>query len=111
MIGCGRSDLSPICRLESLERGGKEIAVFDHDVTPLALYEIANDVLNILPKHLPIRQNAVDRLNEAAQTLRPFLMLKRQIAVDAANLGITDLRKLDAGYVSVTQKLLVGRVR
>lgn len=27
-------------------------------------------------------------------------ILKRQIAVDAANLGVTDLRKLDASYVS-----------
>lgn len=35
--------------------------------------------------------------------LHAIRMLKRQVAVDAANLGITDLRKLDAGYVSVTK--------
>jgi hypothetical protein len=52
MTGYGRSDLRPILRLEGLERGRKEIAIFHHDVAPLVLYEIANDGIHILPKGL-----------------------------------------------------------
>lgn len=47
---------------------------------PLALYEIANDVVDILPKYLAIRKNAIDRLSNATQTLGPFLVLERQVA-------------------------------
>ena len=45
----GRSDLRPILRPQSIEGDGKEITIFHHDVTPLVLYEIANNVVDILP--------------------------------------------------------------
>ena len=82
-----RSQSNP--KRQSLEGGRKEVVFFDHDVTPLALYEIANVVVHILPKDLPIRQNTVDRLNDAAQTLRPILLLSRQIANPCRNRWIS----------------------
>jgi hypothetical protein len=43
-------------------------------VTPLALNEIANDVVHILPQDFTIREDAIDRLRDAAQTFGPFLV-------------------------------------
>ena len=91
MIGCGRSDLSPICRLESLEGGGEEVAVFDHEVTPLALYEIANDLVHILPQDFTIREDVIDRLSDAAQAVGPLLVLKCEIADLCSRSGIATL--------------------
>ena len=79
MLGQGRSDFCPILRLQSLEGGRKEIAIFHHDVIPLVLDEIANDVIHILPRDFTIRENTLDRFSDAAQTLSPFLMLKCEV--------------------------------
>jgi len=54
---------------------------------PLALYEIANDVIHILPKDFTIREDTVDRLSDAAQTLSPFLVLKCEVTDFAAAAG------------------------
>ena len=48
-------------------------------MTALVLYEIANDVIDILPKDFPIGEDIVDRLSDAAQTIGPFLVLKCEI--------------------------------
>ena len=76
MIGQGRRDLIPIVRLQSLEGGGKEITIFHHDVIPLVPYEITNDVIHILSRDFTIREDTVDRLADAAQTLSRFLVLQ-----------------------------------
>ena len=64
--------------LKSLEGGRKEITIFHYNVTPLALYEIANDV-HILPRDFTIREDTMDCLNNAAETLGPFLVLECEI--------------------------------
>src|SRR5262245_11494271 len=43
VIGHCGGDLRPIPRLQRLQRRGKELMVFHHDVVPLALDEVAND--------------------------------------------------------------------
>ena len=87
MTGLGSRDLRPILRLQSLEGGRKEITIFHHDVMPLVLYEVANDIIHILPNDLMIRQGAVDRLSDAAQTFGPGLVLASQITTFAAAAG------------------------
>jgi hypothetical protein len=57
-------------------------------VTPLVLYEIANDVIYILPKDFTIREDTVDRLSDAAQTLGPFLVLKCEVTDLCSRSGI-----------------------
>jgi hypothetical protein len=42
-------------------------------VTPLVLYEIANDGSHILLKDFAARENTVDRMSDAAQTFGPSL--------------------------------------
>jgi hypothetical protein len=81
-------------KLESLEGGRKEIAVFHHDVAPLVLYEIANDGIHILPKDFTTRENTVDRMSDAAQSFGPSLVFAS---------GITDLRSRSGGSLSEPQ--------
>ena len=57
-------------------------------MTPLVLYEIANDVVDILPQDFPIREDTVDRLSDAAQTLGPFLVLKCEVTDLRSRSGI-----------------------
>ena len=90
MAGQRRGDLRPILRLQSLEGGRKEITIFHHDMTPLVLYEIANDVIHILPKDFTIREDTVDRLSDAAQTLSPFLVLKCEVTDLCSRSGIAN---------------------
>ncbi len=90
MSGLGSRDLRPILRLQSLEGGRKEITIFHHDVMPLVLYEVANDIIHILPNDLMIRQGAVDRLSDAAQTFGPCLVLASQITNLRSRSGITN---------------------
>jgi hypothetical protein len=49
-------------------------------VTPFVLYKIANDFVHVLPKEFTIRENTIDRLSDAAQTLSPFLVLLCEVA-------------------------------
>jgi hypothetical protein len=63
---------------------------FHHDVTPLVLYKIANDVVYVLPKHFAIRGNTIDRLSDAAQTLSPFLVLKCEVTDLCSRSGIAN---------------------
>src|SRR5580765_2357025 len=92
MTDQGRSDLRPVLRLQSLEGGRKEITIFHHDVTPLVLYEIANDVIHILPEDFTIREDTVDRLSDAAQTLSSFLVLKSEVTDLCSRTGITNFQ-------------------
>jgi hypothetical protein len=55
---------------------------------PLVLYEIANDVIHILPKDFTIREDTVDCLSDAAQTLSPFLVLKCEVTDFCGRSGI-----------------------
>ena len=55
---------------------------------PLVLYEIANDVIHILPGDFTIRENTVDRLSDVVQTLSSFLVLKREVTDFCGRNGI-----------------------
>jgi len=94
-IGHGRSDLRPIFRLESLQGGGKEIAIFLHDVAPLVLYEIANDGMHILPKQFAIRENIVDRMSDAAQKVGPLLVFASEITDLRSRTGIANFQLVE----------------
>ncbi len=90
MSGQGSSDLRPISRLQSPEGGRKEITIFHHDVMPLVLDEVANDGINILPRHLMIRQRLVDRLSDAVQTFNPCSVLASEITHLRSRSGIAN---------------------
>jgi len=42
--------------------------------------EIANDGIDILPKHFSIREHVVDRVSNAPQAISPFAVFAREIA-------------------------------
>jgi hypothetical protein len=62
-----------------LKRSGKEVAIFHHRVTALLLDEIANDGIHILAKNLTIREQAFNRVSDAAQAFGPILVLASEI--------------------------------
>jgi len=80
MTGHGRSDLGPILRLKGLKRRRKEISIFHHHVASLVRDEIANNGIDILPKNFTIREHIPDRLSDAAQAFRPFVVFASEIA-------------------------------
>jgi hypothetical protein len=56
-------------------------------VTPLVLYEIANDVVDVLPQDFPIREDTVDCLSDAASLAGS----KSGLAATDANVGASVL--------------------
>jgi hypothetical protein len=54
-IGQSRGDLRPLLRLQSPNRGRKEIPLFHGDMAPFVLDEVANDVVDGFPQDFPIR--------------------------------------------------------
>ena len=92
VAGQGRSDLGPILRFQCLEGGRKEITIFHHDVKALVLYKIANDVVHVLPKDFTIRENTIDCLGDAAQTLSPFLVFECEVTYLCSRSGIANFQ-------------------
>jgi hypothetical protein len=68
------------------------MTVFHHHMTSLVFYEIANDGVHSLPKHLTIRENTIDRLSDLAQTLSPLFVLGRKISDVCGRGGIANLQ-------------------
>ena len=54
LISRSRGNLRPILRLQSLDRGRKEITLFHGHMTPFMLDEVANDVVDSLAQQFPI---------------------------------------------------------
>jgi hypothetical protein len=69
VTGQARGDLRPVLRLQCLDRGGKEVAILHHDVATLAINEIANDGIDILPQHFAVGENGVGGQADPPQTL------------------------------------------
>jgi hypothetical protein len=75
-----RGDLRPVLRLQSLDRGRKEITLFHRDMAPLVHDEVANHIVDGVPHDVPIPQHTLDRLHSPAQTFGAIPMLGREIA-------------------------------
>src|ERR1043166_6819997 len=67
LTGQSRGDLRPILRLQRLDRGRKEVALFHGHVTTFLLDEVANDVIDGLSLEFPIGQ---DRSEEHTSELQ-----------------------------------------
>ncbi len=72
LSGQCRVNLSPVLRLQGLDGGRKEIALFHGDMGSFVHDEIANDVIDGVPQHFTIGQRTVDRLHDPAQTFGPL---------------------------------------
>jgi hypothetical protein len=92
MTGQRRRDLRPISRRQGVEGSRIEVTIFHHNVTPLVLYEIANDTIHVLPQDLTIREDTVDRLSDTAQTLGPFPVLEREVTDLRCRSGIANFQ-------------------
>ncbi len=57
---------------------------------PLVLYEVANDGIHVFPKNCTMLQGTVDRLSDATQTFRPFLVLAGEITNFRSSSGIAN---------------------
>src|SRR5208282_5984180 len=76
-----RGDLCPVLRLQGLDRGRKEITLFHGDMLPCMHDEVANDVVDSVPRDYPIHhQYTLDRLRDPAQTFGSAPVLGREIA-------------------------------
>jgi hypothetical protein len=75
-----RVDLHPVLRLQSLDRGRKEITLFRGDMATFVHDEVANHVIDGVPQDAPIPQHTLDRLHNSAQTFGTLPMLGREIA-------------------------------
>jgi hypothetical protein len=48
-------------------------------VAPFVRDEIANNGIDILPKHFAIREHVLDRVSDAAQAFSPFVLFVSEI--------------------------------
>ena len=76
----GRGDSLPVCRLERLERSREKLSILHHHMVALVRDELANEVANILPKALAIREYELDRFSYLAQAVCAPSVLAGQIA-------------------------------
>ncbi len=100
-----RRDLRPVLRLQSLDRGWKEITLFRGDMVPLLHDEVANDAVYGVPRDFLIHQYTLDRLRDPVQTLGSAPMLGREIANLCRSGGIARFQLLE---YPVLLRMMVG---
>ncbi|TWB93136.1 hypothetical protein FBZ93_111175 [Bradyrhizobium macuxiense] len=53
---------------------------FPRHVIPFAHYKVAHDAANLLPEHIAIREDGIDRSSEVTQTIGAFVVLTREVS-------------------------------